>query len=158
MALYGPDPPFVLCIGKGQTSADSLEEMLQERESILDDLPFNLLKTQKLMKLAANLHRRDVVFVEGEHVYLKLQPYRQKSIARRSFKNLAASFYEPFPVIQRIGEVAYKLELPPGSKIHPVFTYRKRRESWEMYKSPQLYLNIFQQTWNGWQNLRKYLR
>jgi len=30
-------------------------------------------------------------------------------------------FYRPYRVIGRVGEVAYEIELPEGSKIHNVF-------------------------------------
>jgi hypothetical protein len=34
---------------------------------------------------------------------------------------LAYKFFGPFPVEQRIGELAYKLTLPEDARIHPVF-------------------------------------
>ena len=54
-------------------------------------------------------------------VYLKLQPYRQQSVVVRRSLTLASKYYGPFPVIAQVGEVAYRLELPQGSRIHPVF-------------------------------------
>ena len=36
-------------------------------------------------------------------------------------KGLIRRYEGPFRVIQRVGKVAYKLELPPKLKVHPVF-------------------------------------
>lgn len=69
----------------------------------------------------ANLHRNDMVFEVGQWVYLKLQPYRQVSIHRRTSHKLSKRFYGPFRILKRIGPVAYELELPVTARIHPVF-------------------------------------
>jgi hypothetical protein len=54
-------------------------------------------------------------------VFLRLQPYRQSSLKRNEAKKLKPRFYGPYRIIRRVGEVAYELELPEGSKIHNIF-------------------------------------
>lgn len=45
----------------------------------------------------------------------------QKSVASRPCAKLAFKFFGPFTISAKIGPSAYKLELPPDSRIHPVF-------------------------------------
>lgn len=54
-------------------------------------------------------------------VYLRLQPYRQSTLKRKGVEKLKPRFYGPYRVIRRVGQVAYELELPQGSKIHNIF-------------------------------------
>ncbi|KAF7824325.1 Ty3/gypsy retrotransposon protein [Senna tora] len=60
--------------------------------------------------------RRDVqCFVQLCH------PYGQHSIHLRRNQKLGLRFFDPFPVVERIGEVAYRLQLPSHARIHDVF-------------------------------------
>ncbi|KAL0373663.1 UNVERIFIED_CONTAM: hypothetical protein Sradi_3282000 [Sesamum radiatum] len=74
------------------------------------------------MKQYTDAKRKEREFIVGDMVYLKLQPYRQTSAQVRKNLKLAPKYFGPFKVIEKIGTVAYKLELPPHSNIHPVFT------------------------------------
>ena len=73
------------------------------------------------MKSHADQHRRDVTFSVGNWVYLKLQPYRQSSVAFRASLKLSPRFYGPYQILACVGTVAYRLDLPFGSCIHNVF-------------------------------------
>ena len=73
------------------------------------------------MKSQANLHRTDTSFTIGDWVYLKLLPYRQHSLRLKGFNKLSPRFYGPFQVVQKVGLVAYKLNLPTNCSVHPVF-------------------------------------
>lgn len=57
----------------------------------------------------------------GDQVLLKLQPYIQSSVANRSYPKLAYKFYGPYTILERVGTVAYRLQLPDHAAIHPVF-------------------------------------
>ena len=69
----------------------------------------------------ADRHWIERSFEVGDLVYLRLQPYRQSSLKGIGKEKLKPRFYAPYRVICRIGEVAYELELPEGSRIHNVF-------------------------------------
>lgn len=73
------------------------------------------------MKKFADLKRTERSFEKGDWVYLRLQPYKQQTVAQRRNMKLSPRFYGPFQVVEKIGGAAYKLLLPEDSKIHPVF-------------------------------------
>ena len=60
-------------------------------------------------------------FEVGDLVFLRLHSYRKYSLNMNSAEKLKPHFYEPYRVITRFGEVAYKVELPQGSIIHKTF-------------------------------------
>jgi hypothetical protein len=73
------------------------------------------------MKQIADKKRRDVSFNEGDMIFLRLQPYRQSSAFKKVHQKLASRFFSSYPIIQNVGNVTYKLQLPEGVRIHPVF-------------------------------------
>jgi hypothetical protein len=73
------------------------------------------------MKIQANKHHLDWEFQVGDKVLLKLQRYVQNFVVSRSHPKLAFKFFGPFTVLQRVGSVAYRLELPSTTLIHSVF-------------------------------------
>jgi hypothetical protein len=54
------------------------------------------------MKLYADRLKTERSFVEGDLVFLRLQPYRQKIIAMRSNLKLSPRFFGPFQVVKKI--------------------------------------------------------
>ncbi|KFK40399.1 hypothetical protein AALP_AA3G368400 [Arabis alpina] len=90
-------------------------------KTLVSDRDKHILKAQQAMKRQADKHRREVEFQVGDMVYLKLKPYRQKSLARRSNEKLSARYYSPYEVLARVGEVAYKLKLLAEAKVHHTY-------------------------------------
>jgi hypothetical protein len=120
-AVYGIPSPNLLTYIPGTSRVQAVDEYLRDRDTILHDLRHNLQMAQNRMKCQADQHRREVTFNVGDYVYLKLQPYRQTSVAFRASLKLAPRFFGPYKVLEKVGLVAYKLALPPGSQIHDVF-------------------------------------
>ena len=54
-------------------------------------------------------------------MFLRLQPYRQSSLKQKGAEKLKPRYYGPYRITRKVGQVAYELELPEGSKIHNVF-------------------------------------
>ncbi|GKD70872.1 hypothetical protein Tco_1324962, partial [Tanacetum coccineum] len=72
-------------------------------------------------KSYANLKRKPMEFEVGDKVMLKVSPW--KGVVRFGKRGkLNPRFVGPFKVIKRVGDVAYKLELPEElSRVHNTF-------------------------------------
>ena len=69
----------------------------------------------------ANARRRNLHFKVGDHAFLKISPNR--GVIRFGMKGkLSPRFIGPFDIMESIGDVAYRLALPPSLiGVHDVF-------------------------------------
>lgn len=89
----------------------------------------HLHRAQQYMKTQADKKRTHRVFPVGDQVFLKLQPYVQTSVATRACHKLAFRFFGPYKIIHRINDVAYELQLPAHSQVHPIFHVSQLRRA-----------------------------
>jgi hypothetical protein len=107
---------------KGITNVQAVEDHIGNKQEVLKLLKDNLVMAQNRMKQQAYQHRREREFEVGDWVFLRLQLYKQMYLNKKNNDNkLAPKYYGPYMVLQRIGSMAYKLELPPYSRVHLVF-------------------------------------
>ncbi|CAN1845235.1 Transposon Tf2-9 polyprotein [Linum perenne] len=120
-ALYG-HPPTVFSIPNPiATAIGAVEDRLHAHQQLIHQLQNNLQNAQSRQKVYVDKHRIEREFAVGDGVYLKLHPYRQSTVAKRTHPKLSPRYYGPFTITKRIGAVAYELDLPKDSQIHPVF-------------------------------------
>ncbi|MCH93906.1 retrotransposon protein, partial [Trifolium medium] len=119
--IYGKSPPTIPSYITGSSPVDACDAVLTSRDELMRLLRKNLTKAQVQMKVAADKHRRDVEFAIGSWAYVKLQPYRQTSLSGEKYHKLSKRYYGPYLILAKVGAVAYKLSLPPQSRIHNVF-------------------------------------
>ncbi|GAU13119.1 hypothetical protein TSUD_174190 [Trifolium subterraneum] len=119
--VYGRQAPKLTRFLSNETKVAAVALELKDRDEALSQLKLHLLRAQQQMKKYADKSRRDINFEVGEWVFLKLRPHRQQSVVKRVYQKLAARFYGPFQIVEKLGEVAYRLQLPEQSKIHPIF-------------------------------------
>jgi len=120
-AVYGQLPPSPTSYIKGCSKVQAVDQLVQNHTTMLAHLRENLHQAQNYMKQQVDQHRSERQFQEGDQVFSRLQPYKQTSLEDKGCHKLSPKFYGPYQVLQHIGEVAYKLALPPSAKIHLAF-------------------------------------
>jgi hypothetical protein len=81
----------------------------------------NLKVTKLRQESYANKRRRPLQFEVGDHVYVNVSP--MKGVKRFGvIGKLSPRYIGPFPILEKCGNVAYKLELPPSLVgVHDIF-------------------------------------
>lgn len=73
------------------------------------------------MKQQYDAAHRDITFAVGDWVWLHLHQRAASSVKTAQNAKLGPRYYGPFQGIERIGSVAYRLQLPAKARIHNIF-------------------------------------
>lgn len=120
-ALYGRRCRTPLCwneVGERKLLGPELIQVTSEKVKLIQK---RILTAQSRQKSYADKGRREVLFKEGDCVFLKISPW--KGVVRFGKKGkLSPRYIGPFEILKRVGDVAYELALPPNmGRIHNVF-------------------------------------
>nr|GFC38477.1 putative nucleotidyltransferase, ribonuclease H [Tanacetum cinerariifolium] len=116
--LYGRKCRVPICwneVGERLVEGPELIEISNEKVAVSKE---KLKEARSRQKSYADKHRRDLEFQVGDRVFLKVSPFR--GVKRFGIKSkLSPRFIGPFEILKRIGEVSYRLALPPQlSHVH----------------------------------------
>ncbi|GKE31143.1 putative reverse transcriptase domain-containing protein, partial [Tanacetum coccineum] len=120
-ALYGRKYRSPVCwaeVGEAQLTGPDL---IQETTEKIIQIKQRIQAARDRQKNYADLKRKPVEFQVGDRVMLKVSPW--KGVVRFGKRGkLNPRYVGPFKVLERIGSVAYKLELPQElSRVHNTF-------------------------------------
>jgi hypothetical protein len=96
-------------------------DLVEEAEATVHCIQDNLRATKSCQVTYANKRHRPLEFKVRDHVYLRVSPI--KGMKRFGMKGkLAPRYIGPFPILEKCGTVAYKLDLPPSlTRVHDTF-------------------------------------
>jgi len=120
-ALYGRKCRSPLCWeAVGEKVALGPDWVLRMTERVAE-IWQQMLAAQSRHKSYADVRRRDLEFQVGDQVLLKVSP--NKGVVRFGVKGkLSSRYIGPFPILERVGKLAYRLELPNSMRgVHNVF-------------------------------------
>jgi len=114
-------PTDVITMGEWSFEDRGSNKMIGEWNTILNELKDNLTKARERMKKYIDQNIREFQFQVGDRVFLKMQPYKFRSLALKPNEKLNLRYYGLDKILEKIGAVAYRLLLPPIAKIHLIF-------------------------------------
>ena len=120
-ALYGRRCRSPICWDEPADVVGVAPEIVQTTVERIAQIREHMRIAQDRQSKYAKLRQKDLEFEVGMHVWLRVSPTR--GVRRFGLKGkLSPRFVGPFEILERVGERAYRLALPPSlAGVHPVF-------------------------------------
>ncbi|GJS39319.1 reverse transcriptase domain-containing protein [Tanacetum coccineum] len=120
-ALYGRKCHSLVCWAKVGEVQLTGPEIVQETTEKVSQIKQRIQAARDRQKSYADLKRKPMEFQVGDRVMLKVSPW--KGVVRFGKRGkLNPRYVGPFKVLEKVGSVAYKLELPQElSRVHNTF-------------------------------------
>ncbi|KAK6145549.1 hypothetical protein DH2020_022369 [Rehmannia glutinosa] len=120
-ALYGRKCRSPLHWEKRKSPLIPKVDLVQEAMEKVKLIKERIRTAQSRQKSYADKRRKDLEFEVGDEVFLRLSP-RKGLINLKKGDKLSPKYVGPYKILQRIGKLAYRLELPaPYVGMHDVF-------------------------------------
>jgi hypothetical protein len=105
----------------GTAQLQAVDSMLADRDTFLAEVRTRLLQAQEYARCYYDAHHRPLEFAVGDWVWVQRLHRPTQSLSTGTRGKLGPRYAEPFQVLERIGEVAYRLRLPADARVHDVF-------------------------------------
>jgi transposase InsO family protein len=119
--VYGRPPPALIPYEPASARTATMDTLLQDRDAFLADVRDRLLQAQAYAKRHYDTGHRPLEFAVEDWVWLRLLHRPARSMVPGAKGKLGPRYVGPFQVQERIGKVAYRLQLPTSARIHDVF-------------------------------------
>jgi hypothetical protein len=122
----GPMSPAILSNSRSiDSTAPSVDEFLERMRTLTKIARKELERAQNRQKSLADKKRSERSFSVGDRVFLSAENVDSDISRKRPSQKLKDKFLGPFSVVERVGQLAYRLKLPTRMRIHPVFHVSK---------------------------------
>jgi hypothetical protein len=145
-ALYGHKCRTPLNWSETRESQVFGPDIIKEAEEQVQLIRNHLKAAQSRQKSYADSRRRPLTFQVGDFVYLRVTPLKGMQCFHKKGK-LAPRYIGPYKILERRGELSYKLELPPKLfEFHDVFHVSQLRKCLQAHNKPKTFKEVDQDT------------